>query len=106
MNHSKDITHSAAMAASSGYVPSLQRTKGQPPPIAANGGLSYMSFERDGDAGSAAAIEAALEQIDEGKVQAFAAKLDNAPPGPIETEWGPGFRDYDECVEFIRENNM
>jgi len=94
------------MAASSGYVPSLQRTKGQPPPIAANGGLSYMSFERDGDAGSAAAIEAALEQIDEGKVQAFAAKLDNAPPGPIETEWGPGFRDYDECVEFIRENNM
>ena len=28
------------------YVPPLQRTAGQPPPIAANGGLSYMSFDR------------------------------------------------------------
>ena len=28
------------------YVPPLQRTEGQPPPIAANGGLSYMSFDR------------------------------------------------------------
>ena len=43
---------------SSAYVPPLQRTKGQPPPIAANGGLSYMSFDRDGDAGTAAATEA------------------------------------------------
>ena len=33
--------------ASSAYVPPLQRTEGQPPPIAANGGLSYMSFDRD-----------------------------------------------------------
>ena len=32
------------------YVPPLQRTEGQPPPIAANGGLSYMSFDQDGDA--------------------------------------------------------
>ena len=39
--------------ASSAYVPSLQRTEGQPPPIAANGGLSYMSFDREGDAGTA-----------------------------------------------------
>ncbi len=31
------------------YVPPLQRTEGQPPPIAAHGGLSYMSFDRDGD---------------------------------------------------------
>ena len=29
------------------YVPSLQRTEGQPPPVAANGGLSYMSFDDD-----------------------------------------------------------
>jgi hypothetical protein len=36
--------------ASSAYVPPLQRTEGQPPPIAANGGLSYMSFDREGDA--------------------------------------------------------
>src|SRR6266705_2775921 len=34
----------------SAYVPPLQRTEGQPPPIAAHGGLSYMSFDRDGDA--------------------------------------------------------
>jgi hypothetical protein len=32
--------------ASPAYVPSLQRTDGQPPPIAAHGGLSYMSFDR------------------------------------------------------------
>ncbi|MCZ6591903.1 MAG: hypothetical protein O7B98_12290, partial [Alphaproteobacteria bacterium] len=52
---------------SSAYVPPLQRTEGQPPPIAANGGLSYMSFDRDGDAGTAAATEAALIQIAEGE---------------------------------------
>ena len=49
--------------ASSAYVPTLQRTEGQPPPIAANGGLSYMSFNRDGDAGTTAALEDALTQI-------------------------------------------
>ena len=49
--------------ASSAYVPSLQRTEGQPPPIAAPGGLSYMSFDRDGDAGTAAAIQDALAEI-------------------------------------------
>jgi hypothetical protein len=38
-------------------VPTLRRTAGQPPPIAANGGLSYMSFDRDGDAGTAKAIQ-------------------------------------------------
>jgi hypothetical protein len=43
--------------ASPAYVPTLQRTAGQPPPIAANGGLSYMSFDRDGDAGTAKAIQ-------------------------------------------------
>ena len=42
------------------YVPSLQRTEGQPPPIAANGGLSYMSFDRGGDAGTGKALEDAL----------------------------------------------
>ena len=35
------------------YVPPLQRTEGQPPPIAAHGGLSYMAFDREGDAGTA-----------------------------------------------------
>lgn len=39
------------------YVPSLRRTARQPPPVAANGGLSYMSFDRNGDARTAVAVE-------------------------------------------------
>ena len=88
------------------YVPSLQLTKGQPPPIAANGGLSYMSFDRDGDAGTAAALEAALDQIARGDGEALIERIDNAPPGPIETRWGPGFREYGECLEHIRANGI
>ena len=90
------------------YVPTLQLTEGQPPPIAANGGLSYMSFDRDGDAGTAAAIEAALDQIAEGHAQAFIDRIEHAPPGPIETEWGLGFRGYEECLDYyyIRANNI
>ena len=91
---------------SSVYVPTLQLTQGQPPPFAANGGLSYMSFDRNGDAGTGAATEAALNQIAEGKGQAVIDMLDNAPPGPIETKWGIGFRRYSECLEYIRENNI
>ena len=56
---------------SSAYVPSLQRTEGQPPPIAAHGGLSYMSFERGGDAGTAVAIQDALAEIAEAKASAL-----------------------------------
>src|ERR1041384_2152096 len=55
--------------ASSAYVPPLQRTEGQPPPIAANGGISYMAFDRDGDAGTAKALEDALAEIAEGEGQ-------------------------------------
>jgi len=88
------------------FVPPLQLTDGQGAPIAANGGLSYMSFDRDGDAGTAAATEAALAQIAEGKGQAVIDMLDSAPPGPIETQWGVGFRTYEECVEHIRTNNI
>src|SRR6516164_5892472 len=88
------------------YVPLFQLTKGQPPPIAANGGLSYMSFERDGDGGAAAAMEAALHQIVEREGQAVSDMLDNAPPGPIETQWGIGFRTYSECLEYIRAKNI
>ena len=100
--------HAAADAdtGSSAWVPPLELTKGQPPPIAANGGLSYMSFERDGDAGTAAAIEAALAQIAEGESQAFIERIENAPPGPIETEWGLGFREYEECLDYIRANGI
>ncbi len=91
---------------SSAYVPPLQLTKGQPAPVAANGGLSYMSFDRNGDAGTAAALEAALAQIAEGEGQAIIDMLESAPPGPIETKWGIGFRDYDECVDYIREQKI
>jgi hypothetical protein len=83
----------------SAYVPPLQRTEGQPPPIAANGGLSYMSFDREGDAGTAAALEDALTQIAEGDGQRVIDTIENAPPGPIETRWGLGFREY-----YIRAN--
>jgi len=88
------------------YVPPLQRTAGQPPPIAANGGLSYMSFERDGDAGTAAALEDALAQIADGEGQRVIDMIQNARPGPIETRWGPGFRGYDECLGHIRANGV
>ncbi len=91
---------------SSAYVPPFQLTKGQPSPLAANGGLSYMSFDRDGDAGTAAATEAAFRQIAEGEGQAIIDMIDNAPPGPIETKWGIGFRSYAECLDYIRANNI
>src|SRR5882757_1733982 len=91
---------------SSAYVPPLQRTQGQPPPIAANGGLSYMSFERDGDAGTAAAFEDALTEIADGEGQRVVDMIDTAPPGPIETRWGRGFRSYDDCMAYIRANGI
>ena len=91
---------------SSAYVPPFQLTEGQPPPFATNGGLSYMSLDQDGDAGTAAATEAALIQIAEGEGQTVISMLDNAPPGPIETKWGIGFRNYSECLEYIQTNNI
>ena len=105
----ENITNDATavtQTASSVYVPPLQLTERQPPPIAANGGLSYMAFDRDGDAGTAAATEAALRQIAEGEGQAVIDRIENAPPGPIETQWGVGFRTYSECLEHIRASNI
>ena len=90
----------------SSYIPPFELTEGQPAPFAANGGLSYMSFDQDGDAGTAAATEAALQQIATGEGQAFMDKLENAPPGPIKTEWGVGFRNYSECLAHIQANNI
>src|ERR1700675_321695 len=69
--------------ASSAYVPPLQRTDGQPPPVAAHGGLSYMSLDRDGDAGTAAALQDALAEIAEGEAQRVTDTIAQAPPGPI-----------------------
>ena len=87
------------------YVPPLQRTEGQPPPIAAHGGLSYTSFNQDGDAGTAKAIADALAEIAEGEGQRVVDMIDKAPPGPIKTKWGLAFRNYDECVAYIRSSN-
>ncbi len=109
MDRSKAIENDTIMVTnrvSSGYVPPLQITKGQPAPFAANGGLSYTSFDRDGDAGTASATEAALRQVAQREGQATIEMLDNAPPGPIETKWGVGFRSYSECLEYIRASNM
>jgi hypothetical protein len=90
---------------SSAYVPTLQRTEGQPPPIAANGGLSYMSFDRDGDAGTTKALEDAVAEIAGGEGQRVIDMIDKAASGPIKTKWGLAFRDYDECMGYIRESN-
>src|ERR1700678_4005998 len=89
----------ATSRVSSVYVPPLQLTKGQPPPIAANGGLSYMSFDRNGDAGTAEAFNDALAKIASGDDRRTAEMIEAAPPGPIETQWGPAFRSYAECLD-------
>jgi len=88
------------------YVPPLQLTQGQSAPIAANGGLSYLSFDRDGDAGTTTATEDALRQIGRGDGQAVIDMIENAPPGPVDTKWGRGFRRYHECLEYIKANNI
>lgn len=109
MDRLEVITDNAAAdtaTVSSVFVPSLQLTAGQAPPIAANGGLSYMSFDQNGDAGTTAATEAALVQIAAGEGQAVIDMVDNAPSGPIETKWGLGFRSYSECLDHIRANNI
>jgi hypothetical protein len=101
-----DRVVTGAETVSSAYVPSLEVTEGQPPPFAANGGLSYMSFDQDGDSGTAAATEAAFVQIAEGAGQVVIDMLESAAPGPIETKWGLGFRKYSECLEYIRANDI
>ena len=107
-NHDEGLNDDATPAASdvSAYVPPLQVTAGQPAPIAANGGLSYMSFDDNGDAGTAAAIDAALQQIAVGDGQAVIKMLDASPDGPVDTQWGTGFRTYTECLEHIRANKF
>ena len=88
------------------YVPEFQLTKGQPSPVAANDGWSYMSFDVNGDAGTAKATEAALEQLKDPSGREIIELIENSPPGPIKTKWGLGFRGYDECMDYIREQNI
>lgn len=109
MEELKDISTPVAAESDSEhstYIPSFELTAGQPPPIAHNGGISYMSLDRDGDAGTAAATKAALAQIREGEGQAMIDLIENSPPGPIKTKWGLGFREYDECMDYIREQGI
>ena len=86
------------------YLPDLQRTLGQPAPIAANLGKAYVGREVDGDAGTGAAIADALAQIASGEGQQITDLIENAAPGPIETKWGQGFRRYAECLDHIKAN--
>ena len=102
MNDVKVTENEGAEAASTPYVPPLQLTAGQPEPIAANGGLSYLSFDENGDAGRAKALQDAIAEIEDGGGQRVIDMIDASPTGPIETKWGIGFRDFDECVAYIR----
>src|SRR5260221_9234816 len=73
--------------------------------MAAKGGWSYMWFAGEGVAEPAGAIQDALAEIAEGEGQRVIEMIDKAPPGPIKTKWGLGFRDYDECLKYIRQSN-
>ncbi len=106
MSLAETNTAAGAEKGSSVFVPPLELTEGQPAPIAANGGLSYASFDRNGDAGTTAATEAALAQIASGKGQVVIDMIDGAPPGPVETKWGIGFRTYEECLDHIRASDI
>ena len=46
-----------------------------------------------------------LPRSPSGEGQRVIDMIDKAPPGPIKTRWGLAFRDYDECVRYIRELN-
>ena len=95
-----------AVGGAAAYVPPFELTAGQAPPVAANEGVSYMAFDRGGDAGTARALDHALAQIADGVGQDVIDMIENAPPGPIETQWGLAFRSYDECLEHIRAHNI
>ena len=64
-----------------------------------------MSFDHDGDAGTTIAIQDALAEIATGEGERVINMIDSAPPGPIKTNWGLGFRGWDECVAYIRGSN-
>src|SRR5262245_50184044 len=96
----------SARTRTSAYSPPFQLTKGQPAPVAAHGGVSYMAFDRDGDAGTAQATDDALKLIASGTGQAVIDLIENSPPGPIPTQWGLGFRTQKECLEYIRDSGI
>ena len=83
------------------FIPKPEYTKGQPAPIAANNGLSFMSFDRNGDGGSAAATAAALDQIRDAKNVNSELDFAHDSNGGIRTKRGLGFTEYDDCVSYI-----
>ena len=101
LNFVKDDKNKRVVSESEAFVPELQLTVGQVLPIAANGGRSYLSRDVNGDAGTEAATEDALQQIATGEGQQTLDLIENAPPGPIHTKWGEGFRRYAECMKYI-----
>src|SRR5260370_3643053 len=55
--------------------------------------------------GTAVGLEDELQEIAEGEGKRLRDMIAKAPPGPIKTKWGLGFRDYDECLNYIRQSN-
>jgi hypothetical protein len=96
----------AAAAAEQPYVPPLQLTHGQPPPVAAHGGLSYMSFSEGGDAGTTRATDEALEQIMGGEGQRVIDMIDRAPPSGVETKWGRGYGRMSDCLAAMEDMDL
>ena len=106
MQEQSSVLEKSVETNGSAYTPTFELTAGQPRPFAAHGGISYMYFDQDGDAGTAEATKDAFEQIQSDNGQDVIELIETAPPGPIETKWGTGFREYDECMEYIRENGI
>ena len=105
-NVATQASHIAEQSNQNAYVPPFQLTAGQGAPVASNGGISYMAFDENGDAGTAVAMKDAFALMDEGEGQAVIDLIENSPPGPVDTKWGKGFRTYDECMDYIRESGM
>ncbi len=106
MQQKTDLSRDVLGTGATAYIPSFELTAGQAAPIASNGGVSYMALDKDGDAGTGAAMDEALRLVKEGEGQRVTDMIENSPPGPIQTKWGVGFRDYDECLAYIREQKM
>ena len=88
------------------YVPSYELTRGQPEPIAANGGRSFMMFDKNGDAGTSVATDAAIDQLSNKEGQEIIDLIENGKPGPVQTQWGTAFRTYEECMDYIHEQGI
>ena len=101
MTYEKQITFEQTDNNKHAYIPEPEYTKGQPAPIVANNGLSYMSFDSNGDGGSTVATLVALNQIRETKNKTSDSNLEAGSDGGILTKWGVGFKEYEECVAYI-----